>query len=63
MFIKLPGGFVDGMDHYGPDADNVRGLFNALESIEQESLPEPSTLFANVHDKTGEKHNADRMIG
>jgi hypothetical protein len=60
MFIKLPGGFIDRVDHYSPDADNVRGLLDAFEGIEEKCLPEASTLLANVHGKTGEKSGSTR---
>jgi hypothetical protein len=40
VFIKVPGRIVDRVDHHSPDTDDIRGLFDSLESIEQESLPE-----------------------
>jgi hypothetical protein len=50
------------VDHYSPDAHNVRSLFDSLERIEQKSLSKTFSLFAYINRKASEKHDSDRMI-
>jgi hypothetical protein len=60
IFIEPSGGIVDSMDHYGPDADNLRRLLYSRECIEQQGLTEPFSLLVNVDCEASQKNDADR---
>jgi hypothetical protein len=61
FLVKVPGGFVFGMNRQGPDAGDFGGLQRALHGIAQECLTDPLTLPAMVHGQTRQQHDGHRM--